>query len=236
MKTSSLFRRRAFTLIELLVVIAIIAILAAVSLTAFNGIKKRAQRSAAVGAMRTIGQTMEVYVGENYGFYPPGGDDSDNQIASMQTAALNNPSMLAYYIEDLIDTEATEEEKKNRKILREIVPRSVLPFLEKGEGNEEREIYFLYHVDIDDTDPKPGSGSINPRNSAWGNKSAAIGFQRGQVPMISDIYLGEAWSDFKTEDMQTFWGHTFNVQYFDGSIQTLREDKFEWKEAIQTGG
>lgn len=234
MKTPPSFGRRAFTLIELLVVITIIAILVSVSLTAFNGIKKRAMRTAAVATMRTIGVTLEAYVGDNDGYYPPGGDDSDAEISAVQSAALRNPSLLAYYFDEMIDPD--QEDDSERKVLREIVPKAILPYLEEGEGNEKREIYFLYHIDIDNTDPIPAPSSLRPGNSPWGNKATAIGFPKGRVPMLSDIYLGPAWNDYKTKDKQTFWGNTFNVHYWDGSVATLREEDFEWRDVVTSGG
>jgi prepilin-type N-terminal cleavage/methylation domain-containing protein len=234
MKTSPHYPRRAFTLIELLVVITIIAILAGVTLAAFNGVRKRASRTAAVAAMRTIGQMVEVYAGDNDGYYPPG-EGEESLIGAVQTAAVRDESNLAYYLNEMLveNEDTTESERAKEKIFKEMVPKFVLPFLEDGE--EDRELYYIFHVDIEDEDPLPGAAS-NPAKSVWGKKGVAINFSKASVPMLSDIYLGSKWEDFKTEETQTLWGKTFNVLYYNGSVATLREDDFDWAVSIPKNG
>jgi prepilin-type N-terminal cleavage/methylation domain-containing protein len=65
------FSRRGFTLIELLVVIAIIAILAAMLLPAVSRSKGQATKISCVNNLRQLAVSMQLYVDENQGYYPP---------------------------------------------------------------------------------------------------------------------------------------------------------------------
>jgi prepilin-type N-terminal cleavage/methylation domain-containing protein len=60
----------AFTLIELLVVIAIIAILAAMLLSSLQGAKNEAKSTYCKNNLHQIGVAVEMYVGDNGGYYP----------------------------------------------------------------------------------------------------------------------------------------------------------------------
>src|SRR5436190_15271932 len=73
MKTTDyrLFSKRGFTLIELLVVIAIIAILAAMLLPAVSRSKGQATKISCVNNLRQLAISMQVYVDENQGLFPP---------------------------------------------------------------------------------------------------------------------------------------------------------------------
>jgi prepilin-type N-terminal cleavage/methylation domain-containing protein/prepilin-type processing-associated H-X9-DG protein len=227
--------RRAFTLVELLVVITIIAILASVSLVAFRSVKIRASRGAASTTMRSIGQSVEIYVSDNGGLYP-GREGETPALDPVQTASVASPTQLATYLaEQLWESSMPASERAKQTILKEIVPKIALPFVQEP-GGEARDLYFLYHVSTDETNPLPGPASIDPTTSVWGKKGGRISFNKAQVPMLSDIYLSAAWEDYKDEDTQTFWGDTFNILYFDGHGETLKASKFPWVEVIPGGG
>jgi prepilin-type N-terminal cleavage/methylation domain-containing protein/prepilin-type processing-associated H-X9-DG protein len=65
------YSKRGFTLIELLVVIAIIAILAAMLLPALSRSKGQATKISCVNNLRQLGISMQLYVDENQGYFPP---------------------------------------------------------------------------------------------------------------------------------------------------------------------
>ncbi len=234
MKTRSI-RHNGFTLMELLIVIAIIALLSAVSLAALNGIRAKAKRSAAVQTLRTLGQAVEVYAGDNKGVYP--GEAGGAVLAEAQTVQLNNKTMLVYFLEEYltVDEEENDEAQDDRKYLIDFAPNVAHPYIEKDGEGPNREVYYLFHVSTDLEDPQPGPSSIDSAKSVWGRPKASIAFSRVQVPMLSDIYLSAKWDDYKEDDVQTFWGKIFNVLYFDGHVDTLKADKFDWIEVIPNG-
>lgn len=61
---------RGFTIVELLIVIVVIAILAAISITAYNGIQVRARDAQRSSDMAAIVKALELYKIDN-GKYPP---------------------------------------------------------------------------------------------------------------------------------------------------------------------
>jgi prepilin-type N-terminal cleavage/methylation domain-containing protein len=61
---------RGFTLVELLVVIAIIAVLIALLIPALSGVREQANRIKCMTNLRSIGQVMKIYAGDNKNQYP----------------------------------------------------------------------------------------------------------------------------------------------------------------------
>ena len=62
--------RRGFTLVELLVVIGIIAVLIGILLPTINRARKQANTTACMATLRSIGQAIFIYTGENKGYLP----------------------------------------------------------------------------------------------------------------------------------------------------------------------
>jgi len=54
-------KQSGFTIVELLIVIVVIAILAAISVTAYNGIQKRARNNAKISAATSIAKVVDAY-------------------------------------------------------------------------------------------------------------------------------------------------------------------------------
>ncbi len=63
-------RLRAFTLIELLVVVAIIALLISILLPALGRAREQARVTKCIANLRSIGQAMHMYFGENNNWFP----------------------------------------------------------------------------------------------------------------------------------------------------------------------
>jgi len=62
---------RSFTLIELLVVIAIMALLMAIIVPTVGKARESARKMLCGTNLRSIGQAIQAYLGENHSFYPP---------------------------------------------------------------------------------------------------------------------------------------------------------------------
>ncbi len=72
--------RRAFTLVELLVVIGIIAVLVSILLPALNRARAQADSVKCLANLRSLGQAMILYVGENKGWIPGSGLTSGRHL------------------------------------------------------------------------------------------------------------------------------------------------------------
>lgn len=81
----SVTRNRGFTIVELLIVIVVIAVLAAITVTAYNGVSERSRTSARLSAVRSIQKALEVYKTTN-GVYPAATAIGANQPAGFSPA------------------------------------------------------------------------------------------------------------------------------------------------------
>lgn len=67
MKTSM---KQGFTLIELMIVVAIIGILAAIAIPKFADLINKAKEGATKGALSSVRSAVQVYYGDNEGWFP----------------------------------------------------------------------------------------------------------------------------------------------------------------------
>jgi len=84
------FTRRAFTLVELLVVIGIIAVLIAILLPALGRAKSQATTVACLANLRSIGQAIQIYAGQNKGMLPYGYWDGQGSPDGTTVSGGNN--------------------------------------------------------------------------------------------------------------------------------------------------
>ena len=62
--------QKGFTLIELMIVIAIIGILAAIAIPKFANLINKSKEGATKGALSTVRSAIQVYYGDNEGWFP----------------------------------------------------------------------------------------------------------------------------------------------------------------------
>lgn len=80
-------KRRGFTLIELLVVIAIVALLAALLFPVFVSAQAKGRQAACASNLHQLGLAIAVYAQDSDDLFPYGGDATDLQTDSWQTAS-----------------------------------------------------------------------------------------------------------------------------------------------------
>lgn len=69
-------KHQGFTIVELLIVVVIIAILAAITITAYNGIQARARDTIRINDLKQMQRVVELYKAEN-GVYPAAANGSN---------------------------------------------------------------------------------------------------------------------------------------------------------------
>ena len=62
--------KKGFTLIELMIVVAIIGILAAIAIPKFADLINKAKEGSTKGALSTVRSALQVYYGDNEGWFP----------------------------------------------------------------------------------------------------------------------------------------------------------------------
>jgi prepilin-type N-terminal cleavage/methylation domain-containing protein len=67
--------KKGFTLIELMIVVAIIGILAAIAIPKFADLINKSKEGATKGALSSVRSAINVYYGDNEGWYPAYGSD-----------------------------------------------------------------------------------------------------------------------------------------------------------------
>jgi prepilin-type N-terminal cleavage/methylation domain-containing protein len=85
--------RRAFTLVELLVVIGIIALLISMLLPALNNARRAARTVQCSSNLRQVLLGMQMYVGENKGFFPGGPNSSGAFLLDPAYSDFNCPDV-----------------------------------------------------------------------------------------------------------------------------------------------
>jgi len=75
--------KKGFTLIELMIVVAIIGILAAIAIPKFADLINKSKEGATKGALSTVRSALQVYYGDNEGWFPAGTADAAGGAAAM---------------------------------------------------------------------------------------------------------------------------------------------------------
>jgi len=89
-------KQTGFTIVELLIVIVVIGILAAIVITTFVGVQKRARDSERKSDLQALASQIEVYFADN-SFYPSLGQMNDpvfrgDNLQGLKDEALDDPS------------------------------------------------------------------------------------------------------------------------------------------------
>ena len=81
--------KKGLTLIELMIVVAIIGILAAIAIPKFADLISKSKEGATKGALSTVRSALQVYYGDNEGWFPSGTADAAGAIAALATLTAN---------------------------------------------------------------------------------------------------------------------------------------------------
>lgn len=86
---------KGFTLIELMIVVAIIGILAAIAIPKFADLINKSKEGATKGALSSVRSAINVYYGDNEGWYPAG------PIAGASAASILHTAITPKYIKEI---------------------------------------------------------------------------------------------------------------------------------------
>lgn len=99
-------KQQGFTIVELLIVIVVIGILAALVITTFTGIQRRARDTERQTDIKAVHSQLEAYYAQN-GFYPALAEVNTTTLAGLDAEALEPPHSAA----EPIDSDATTTAK-----------------------------------------------------------------------------------------------------------------------------
>jgi prepilin-type N-terminal cleavage/methylation domain-containing protein len=81
--------KKGFTLIELMIVVAIIGILAAIAIPKFADLISKSKEGATKGGLSTVRSALQVYYGDNEGWFPTGAATAAGATACMDALTTN---------------------------------------------------------------------------------------------------------------------------------------------------
>lgn len=85
-------KQQGFTIVELLIVIVVIGILAALVITTFTGIQKKARDTERTTDIKALHGQLEAYYAQN-GSYPQIGDLNSTTLKGLDSTALSDPKL-----------------------------------------------------------------------------------------------------------------------------------------------